>query len=58
MNQAQILMQVDLPIKFFPPFFKYHVVFQDQLEDYICEDDMIDMIDIIGMIDMIEVTVL
>ena len=30
-------------IVFFPSFFKYHVVFLDQLEDYIGEDDMIDM---------------
>ena len=25
----------------FPPFFKYHVVFQDQSEDYIGEEDII-----------------
>ena len=33
----------------FPPFFKYHVVFQDQLEDYIGEDHMTDMIEAIKL---------
>ena len=32
---------------FFPPFFKYHVVFQDQLEGYTDEDEIIDMIEVI-----------
>ena len=34
-------------IVFFPPFFKYYVVFQDRPEDYIGEDDIIDMSDVI-----------
>ena len=32
---------------FFPRFFKYHVVFHYQSEDYIGEDDIIDMIEVI-----------
>lgn len=34
-------------IVFFPPFFKYYVVFQDRPEDYIGEDDIIDTSDVI-----------
>ena len=32
---------------FFPPFFKYHALFQDQLEGYMSEDGIIDMIKVI-----------
>ena len=32
---------------FFSPFLNYHVVFQDQSEDYIGEDEIIDMIEVI-----------
>ena len=39
------------PIKlvqvFFPPFFEYHILFQDQSEENIVEDNVIDMIEII-----------
>ena len=31
---------------FFLPFFKYHVVFQDQPKDYIGENGIIDTIDV------------
>ena len=31
----------------FSPLFKYDVVFQEHLEDYICEDNIIDMIEVI-----------
>ena len=30
---------------FYPPYFKYRVVFQEQLEDYSGEDDIIDMME-------------
>ena len=47
-------MQVDLRIPptkiffktstvLFPPFLKYHIVFQDQSKDYIRKDDIIDI---------------
>ena len=32
---------------FFPPFLKYHVVFQDQSEYYIGEDEIIDITEVI-----------
>ena len=34
---------------FFPLFFKYHVVFQDQSEDYICKDDIFYIIEVIAL---------
>lgn len=54
-------MQVDLRIPslkgsffklaqcFFLIFFKYHVVFQDQAENYLDKDDIIDMIGAIAI---------
>ena len=33
----------------FGHFFKYHVVFQDQSEEYIAKDYTIDMIEVIGL---------
>ena len=34
---------------FFSPFFKYRVVFQDQSEDQVGEDDIIDMIEVVAL---------
>ena len=58
-NYTQAHMQMDLKILptklfffktstvFFPPLFKYHVIFQDQSEDCIDEDDIIDIAEVI-----------
>ena len=44
---AKDFFPIKLAQVFFPPFFEYHILFQDQSEENIGEDDVIDMIEII-----------